>query len=73
VAVFVQVGREGFVIGAGGLHAGMRLFDPQLREPVTELREAFGVVGKDFVSKLSAFADEAGVELELRDRVVKGS
>jgi hypothetical protein len=42
-------------------------FDPLPREPTGELGEAVGVVREDFVAELAAFADEAGVELQLRE------
>src|SRR5215213_3150685 len=63
----VEVSGQRLVVGAGGLHAGVRRAGPQLREPRGELGEARGRVGEGGVAELARLADEAGVELRFRD------
>lgn len=63
----MEVSGERVAVGAGRLHAGVNALDTLPREPAGELGEAGLSVGKDFVTELAALADEASVELQLRE------
>src|SRR5829696_834401 len=63
----VQVSGERLAVSAGGFEAGVGALDVVLGEPGRELREAGGCVREDAVAELTGVADEAGVELQLRD------